>query len=171
MKGTLLHLAWTFGWLSMLSVGGGSSLLPEMQKQCVLNGWIDAEGFSESYSLGQIIPGPPMTMVGLLGYHAAGLAGAAVVLVAFFLPPGLLVFAVHRLWARLSGWRWRPAIQAGVAPISVGLLLAGAVAIAQGSVKDGLGIGLVVLSMALSLWKGINPALLVLGCGVLKAIL
>jgi chromate transporter len=171
LNGTLLHLAWTFGWLSMLSVGGGSSLLPEMQRQCAMNGWIDPEGFSETYSLGQIVPGPPMTMVGLLGYHAAGLAGALVVLVAFFLPPSLLVFVVHRLWARMSNWRWRPAIQAGVAPISVGLLLAGAVAIGQGAVKDWSGYSLVFVSAAISLWKDVNPAFLVLGCGMLKLIL
>ena len=36
---------------------------------------------------------------------------AAVALVAFFLPTGLLTWGIGRLWTHLQTWRWRPAIQ------------------------------------------------------------
>jgi len=166
---TLIHLALVFGGLSLLAVGGGSSLLPEMQTICVANGWIDAEGFSESYSLGQVVPGPPMTMVVLLGYHAAGVSGAVVVLLAFFTPACVLTLFVSRIWDRFSSSPWRKAIENGLAPVSIGLLVSGAIAIGQGvgmfvePFYLAIGLG----AMGLTLWRNANPAILVLGCGLL----
>lgn len=163
----LLHLALVFAGLSLLAIGGGSSLLPEMQRVCVSNGWMDAETFSETYSLGQIAPGPPMTMVVLLGYHVAGAAGAAVVLLAFFTPACILTWFAARAWDRFAASSWRQALEDGLAPVSIGLLLSGAFAIGQSSIKDGFTLALGLGALALALWKNPSPALLVLGCGLL----
>lgn len=163
----LLHLALVFGGLSLLAIGGGSSLLPEMQRLCVENGWTDAEGFSETYSLGQVAPGPPMTMVVLIGYHAAGLPGAGVVLVAFFTPACLLTWGASRAWARFAASPWHQAVEEGLAPVSIGLLLSGVFAIGQASIHDSFTVALALGALAISLWKNPSPALVVLGCGLL----
>jgi hypothetical protein len=42
---------------------------------------------------------------------------------AYFLPTALLTFGAGRIWNRLEGWPWRPSIQDGLAPVSIGLLL------------------------------------------------
>ncbi|OYX82324.1 MAG: hypothetical protein B7Y84_19750 [Azorhizobium sp. 32-67-21] len=39
-----------------------------------------------------------------------------------------------RLWKRLDHWPWRDSIQRGLAPVSIGLLLAGAISIGKGTI-------------------------------------
>ena len=98
--------------------------------------WITFPELLHFYSLGQLAPGPNMMMVVSIGAVVAGLPGAAVALVAFFLPTGILTFAVGRLWIHLSTWRWRPAIQVGLGSVAVGLVLAGAIIMGRGALTQ-----------------------------------
>ena len=70
-------------------------------------------------------PGPNMMMITAIGEKVAGPLGALAVVVAFFLPTALLTFGVGRVWKRFEGAPWRDSMQAGLAPVSIGLLLAG----------------------------------------------
>src|ERR1039458_10714564 len=79
-------------------------------------------------------PGPNMMMIVAIGEWVAGVPGAVVVLIAFFGPTALLAFLIGRLWNRLEHWRWRTSIQQGLAPVSIGLLLAGCFTMARGAI-------------------------------------
>ena len=59
----LIHLAWTFALLSVLAVGGGTAVLPEMQTILAHQFGIDHTQFVHIYSIGQLAPGPNMLMV------------------------------------------------------------------------------------------------------------
>ena len=92
---TLAQLFIDFATASLLAIGGGSAVLPELHKVVVTDThWLNDQQFKEIYSLGQIAPGPNMTIVAIIGQHVAGWAGALVTLVAFFLPSSLLAFGV-----------------------------------------------------------------------------
>ena len=56
--------------------------------------------------------------------------------VAFFLPTGLLTFGIGRLGPASTAGHGRASIQRGLAPVSIGLLFAGAITIARGAVTD-----------------------------------
>jgi chromate transporter len=92
----------TFGLLSLLAVGGGTAVLPEMQ--IVLNEQfqVDHMKFVEVYSIGQLAPGPNMMMVIIFGFQLAGLAGALTVLLSFFLPSSILCLTAGRIWVRIG---------------------------------------------------------------------
>lgn len=123
---TLAQLFVDFATASLLAIGGGSAALPELHTIVVADThWLSDQEFKEIYSLGQVAPGPNMTMVAVIGSHVAGWAGALVTLVAFFLPSSLLAFGANRLWRRLEPWPWLDAIQQGLAPVAIGLLIAG----------------------------------------------
>ncbi|MGH7893768.1 MAG: chromate transporter [Candidatus Binatia bacterium] len=156
-----------FAYLSLLTVGGGMAAFPELQILAVdVHRWLTVNQLIHFYSVGQIAPGPNMMMVVAIGEKVAGVAGAVVVLLAFFLPTALLTFAVGRLWIRLEGWPWRTAIQRGLAPVSIGLLLAGFLTMAEGALQHWYGVAIAVGAFATMLGTRINPALLVL-CGAL----
>ncbi len=72
-----------------------------------------------------------MNMVTVIGYHVSGIAGAILVLIAFYLPSCTLVFAVSKIWDHFEGSPWRDAVQRGMAPITVGLMLSGVYAIGR----------------------------------------
>ena len=170
-----------FGYLSLLTVGGGMAAFPEMQELTVdVHKWLSFHQLIHLYSVGQLAPGPNMMMIVSIGDWAvldaspgnwmAGILGAAVVLTAFFGPTGLLALLVGRAWTKLEKWPWRMSIQQGLAPVSIGLLLAGTLSMAKGSVT-GWTTGAIALGVLLiMLWRKVNPALLVLGGAIVGGI-
>ena len=75
-----VQLALSFALLSILAVGGGTAVLPEMQTLLAHQFGIDHTQFVHIYSMGQVAPGPNMLMVLVIGFQIAGLVGAGVVL-------------------------------------------------------------------------------------------
>ena len=70
---TLAQLFMDFATASLLAIGGGSAALPELHKVVVTDThWLNDQQFKEIYSLGQIAPGPNMTIVAVIGRHVAG---------------------------------------------------------------------------------------------------
>jgi chromate transporter len=110
-----------------------------------------------------------MMMIVAIGDWAAGTLGAVVVLLAFFGPTAVLAFLVGRLWIKLAKWPWRDSIQKGLAPVSIGLLLAGCFTLAKGAVTGATTAAIAFLVFVILLRVKINPALLVLGGAVVGA--
>jgi chromate transporter len=161
----LIHLAWTFALLSVLAVGGGTAVLPEMQTILAHQFGIDHTQFVHIYSVGQLAPGPNMLMVLVIGYKIAGLIGAGVVLLSFFLPSSLMCFYMGRLWNRFGENPWRRSIQNALEPISIGLMSSGVYAVAKASVVSGITLALALVTLYLILRTKINPVLVILGSG------
>jgi chromate transporter len=164
----LADIAGVFAYLSLLTVGGGMAAFPELKTLTVdVYHWVTFPELLHFYSLGQLAPGPNMMMVASIGVVVAGLPGAAVALVAFFLPTGLLTFAIGRLWSHLAAWRWRPAVQLGLGSVSVGLVLAGAIIMGRGALTDLLYAALAVVVFFLLLRTKINPAYPIVASGLI----
>jgi chromate transporter len=168
----LLHLFLVFSLLSVLALGGGNSILPEMRHMTVhqLN-WLTDAQFRSIYSLGQVVPGPNMLMVLVIGYQLAGWLGMAVVGIAFFVPDFVIALSINRLWTRLGGWPWRVSIQRGLAPVAIGLMISGTYTIARLSIVDIASLGIAIVVLAILLWRHINPGILVLGGGAVYMLL
>lgn len=164
---TLGQIAAAFSLLSILAVGGGAAVLPEMKETVVgQHNWLTDQQFVDVYSLGQLAPGPNMLMVQIIGERIAGVPGALVALLAFFLPASVLTFATGRLWDRLDGWPWRESIQRGLAPISIGLMLAGTITIAKIAVTQPRSIAIAAAVTGVLLWRKVNPAYLIIASAV-----
>jgi chromate transporter len=112
-----------------LVFGGGHVVLPLLQEAVVPKGWVGQDAFLAGYGAVQAVPGPLFTFAAFLGAVwggtvRGGIAGAALALVAIFLPSFLLVGGALPFWGAL---RHRPAAQAalrGVNAAVVGVLLA-----------------------------------------------
>lgn len=168
--GTLVRV---FTYLSILTVGGGMAAFPEMEHLAVnVHNWMTAPQLVHMYSVGQLAPGPNMMMIVSIGDWAVweasgsmalGIIGGLVVVIAFFGPTALLALAVGRAWNKLEKWPWRLSIQQGLAPVSVGLLLAGTLSMAKTAVTGWTTGGIALAVLLTMLWRKVNPALLVLG--------
>jgi chromate transporter len=156
-----------FSYLSILTVGGGMAAFPEMKLLTVdVHKWLAFPQLIHLYSVGQMAPGPNMMMIVPIGQWAGGLLGAVVVLIAFFGPTAVLTFAVARTWKKLEKWPWRTSIQQGLAPVSIGLLLAGCFTMARGAILGVETAAIAVGVLLILLQYKVNPALLVLGGAV-----
>jgi chromate transporter len=128
---TLLEIALYFMVLSIFSVGGLPSVMPEMQRYVVeVKAWMSPVEFMQAFAVGQAAPGPNMLVTTLIGWHVAGLAGALVALAAMCGPAAVLAWFVADLWDRFKESPWRRAIQRAIAPIVVAMILSGGVVLA-----------------------------------------
>lgn len=111
-----------------LVFGGGHVVLPLLEAETVATGWVDESTFLAGYGLAQAVPGPLFTFAAYLGAVAepaiGGAAGAAIALVAIFLPGLLLVYGMLPFW---DGFCQHPAAQSamrGANAAVVGILAA-----------------------------------------------
>lgn len=167
----LLQILGVFSLLSILAVGGGTAVLPEMKSLTVNHfHWLTAEQFGQIYSLGQLAPGPNMLMVSVIGHRVAGYPGALAALVGFFLPAGLLTFGVARVWDRYSDSPLKIACERGLAPVTIGLMLAGTLILARTVIDSADDVAIAAVVTAVLLAVKINPVILIL-CGGLAGYL
>lgn len=129
---TALQICLLFGGASLMSIGGGNSVVPEIELQAVgAYHWLSEAQFADLFALAQAAPGPSILIVTLVGYSAAGVAGALLATVAMVVPAGLLVFGFARLWGKVADSPWRLAFEHGLAPVAVGLIAASGVIVAR----------------------------------------
>jgi chromate transporter len=153
-----------FAYLSLLTVGGGMAAFSEMKILTVdVHKWLTFPQLIHMYSVGQMAPGPNMMMIVSIGSWAGGVVGAIAVAAAFFGPTEALAVIVTRLWKKLERWPWRTSIQQGLAPVSIGLLLAGCFTMAKGAIFGVETAAIAVGVLLILLQYKVNPALLVLG--------
>lgn len=167
MTDTLLALAAIFSQLSLLAFGGGNTILPEMQRQVVdIHRWMSAQDFSAMFALAQAAPGPNMMVVTLVGWHVAGWPGVLVTSLAKFGPSSILTGVVLHLWQRFRDKPWRATVQAGMMPMTVGLVAASAALITQASTHT-WGLAVIAAACALVACKSKVHPLWVLAVGAL----
>ncbi len=128
----LLTLLVIIAPLSLMSVGGGQAILPEVHRQIVLNlGLVTETQFVTDFTISKMAPGPTSLMISLMGWQAAGWQGMVVATIAIFAPSSILLLLMARIWSRHSGAAWQKAVESGLAPIAAGLILASTLTIAR----------------------------------------
>ena len=120
-----LILSGHFLLLSLLSIGGAITVASDMHRVMVDEmALITDAQFSASIAIAQASPGPNVLFVAVMGYQAAGIAGALVVLTAIMLPSTTLALMAARWGNARRHWLSVRAFKAGMAPLVVGLLFA-----------------------------------------------
>ncbi|EJM98726.1 chromate efflux transporter [Phyllobacterium sp. YR531] len=123
-----LSLFGAFYQAGALVFGGGHVVLPLLEATLVGPGWVDHEVFLAGYGAAQAMPGPLFTFAAYLGAVALpypnGLAGAAIGLVAIFLPGLLLVYGAMPFWEMIRRQTLGQAAMKGANAAVVGILLA-----------------------------------------------
>lgn len=163
----LLTLAVQFAIMSLLALGGANAVVPEMHRQAVeLRGWMNEREFTDMFAISQAAPGPNVMLVTLIGYHVAGFAGALVTTLAMCGPTAVLAHFLGKTWDRFRDRPWRIAVQAGVVPISVGLVAASAIILTGAAVHSWVGLVITVATAAVAYWSRWNPLWLIAVAGV-----
>jgi chromate transporter len=168
----LIELGLYFALLSVISVGGIPSVMPEMQRYVVdVKAWLTPGEFIQAFAVGQAAPGPNVLIASLIGYKVAGFAGAVVALGAMCFPAAVIAWWVSELWDRFKGSPWRVLVQRAIAPIVVGMILSGGFILATPGSPDWRLWLIAGGSAAGMLATNLNPLWLLAGGGILGAVL
>ena len=164
---TLGQIATTFAGLSLLAIGGANAVLPEVHREVVdLMHWMDDATFAKVVAIAQTSPGPNLLVVSLVGWQIDGLAGLLVATFAITVPSTVLAIVAGRLLHRWSAHGAVAVVRRALAPLAVGLLLAGGAVIARAADQTVplalitvLSSGLLVFTRANPIWSIIAGAL------------
>jgi chromate transporter len=161
----LVDLVLILAPLSLVAIGGANSVLPDIHRQVVvLRGWMTDREFAEAFTLAQTVPGPNILVVSLIGWHVAGLAGAVVALVAMCGPSSLVALIVARGLSNVRVAFWRQRLQAGLAPLTIGLVLSSGAVLSRSADHDLVTLSLTLISAVALLRTRVHP-LLLMGVG------
>ena len=173
---TYLQLIAMFGVLSLLSIGGGNAVLPDMHLQAVKqHHWLSDSQFADVFSISQTAPGPSILIVTMIGY-AAGLqtggipgaiVGGVIATVAMVLPAASLVYAITLFWQKAEQSKWRIAVEKGFAPLTVGLILASSLVMSRAADHDWKAYTLTAVCTLIFVRTKINPLYIVAIAGVI----
>ncbi|MFM8830459.1 MAG: chromate transporter [Spartobacteria bacterium] len=160
----LIHVLILFSSISLLSIGGGNTVIPEMHRKAVdAYSWMNGKQFADLFAISQAAPGPSVLLVTLIGYKAAGIAGAVLATIAMILPAGLLAYFVSSFWTRSADSPIRSAIEHGFAPLTVGLVLASGWVMGKAADHDWRAGLLTIVCTILCTATKTNPVLIVGG--------
>ena len=158
----LLGLFGHFLLLSMLAIGGALATAPDMHRYVVVQQhWISDSQFTSSVALAQAAPGPNLLFVAAVGWNVAGIVGVLVTMVGILLPSTTLTLAVSRWGHARRESRGVRAFTAGMAPLTVGLVLATGWVLTEPLRTSPGAIALVLLSAGAMLRTKLSPLWLI----------
>ena len=188
--GNLLDLLGCFVTLSLLSVGGAITTVPEMHRYLVAqNPWLTDSQFSASIALAQAAPGPNVLFVAVLGWNvgmasgggpangplpwALASAAMAVSMVGIISPSTTLTFFAAR-WGQRNRERAEVrAFKQSMAPVVIALLVATGwlLTASHGNLQQAPLLWMLTIASALLVWKTRVHLLWLIGAGALAGIL
>jgi chromate transporter len=167
-SGVYVALITTFAMCSVIAIGGANSTVPEMHRQVVgTYQWMGDRTFSELYAIAQAAPGPNVVFTALLGHYVAGVPGAFIALAAMCAPSCTIAFCAARVIDRFREARWRILIQAGLVPVTIGLVASSALIVARAADHGVATVLITAASFALCYWTRVTPLLALVLAAVL----
>jgi chromate transporter len=165
---TLVQIFFLFSSLSLLSIGGGNSVLPEMHRQSVgTYDWLTDNQFADVFAISQAGPGPSILIVTLIGYKAAGILAGVLATIAVILPAAIVVYLVTLFWQHAEKSPLRHEIENGFAPLTVGLILASAYIMGKSIDYDRGALLLTSLCALIFIFTRTNPLIIVALAGLI----
>jgi chromate transporter len=158
--------------LSLISFGGIPAVLPDLHNFVIAeHGWLGDRDFADFFAVVQAVPGPNMIlMMSFIGWKIGGLGGAIASGIAIFVPSCAACFTVFRLWDRFRDAPWQRIARRGLAPVTIGLVIAGGVAMAGAADTGWSAMALTGLAAAVLLTTRISPLWTLAAGGALGAL-
>ncbi len=165
MENRLLTLLTVFVPLSLVTIGGGQTVVADIQRQVVdVHHWMTTAQFVDTFAVSRMSPGPGSLLVTLIGWQVAGIPGAVVATIGIFAPTTFLIYGVAHAWQRYKGARWQIALERGLRPVTAGMILAAVWVLLQSLEGGWLARAISLAATAALVTTRVNP-LVLLACG------
>ncbi|MFT4060061.1 MAG: chromate transporter [Legionella sp.] len=133
---TILAIAYSFGKIGLISLGGGNSMLKLLEYEAVnYRQWIGQEEFIAMVGSSFVFPGlTAVKLSALIGYKTAGFVGLVLAVLCLNLP-GLIMTIIGYQWLTSHNGPVTRKIMLGVQYGALALLAAASYSVAQGVVN------------------------------------
>jgi chromate transporter len=166
-----LALAAHLALLSSISFGGFPTVLPDVRNLVMANGWVSDREFADFFAISQVVPGPNMIlMMSFVGLKVGGIPGAITSALATFGPPCVMYYTAYRLWDRFRDRPWQQIVRRGLAPLTIGLVIAGGYVMARAADIGWQNALVTAAAIGVMLGTRLNPLWILMTGGVLGAL-
>jgi len=163
-----IALAAHLALLSSISFGGFPTVLPDVHNFVMANGWVTDREFADFFAISQVMPGPNMIlMMSFVGLKVGGIPGAILSALATFGPPCLMYYTAYRLWDRFRDRPWQQMVRRGLAPLTIGLVIAGGYVMARAADIGWQSALVTAAAVGVMLGTRLNPLWILAAGGVL----
>lgn len=127
-----LKLLLSFIKIGLFSFGGGYAMIPLIQKEIELHGWMSPAEFVDIIAIAEMTPGPiAVNSATFVGYKTAGLLGSVVTTIGVALPSLILILAVSQFFFKMQKKPANIMIFYGIRPVITGLIAAAGFFVAE----------------------------------------
>ena len=156
---------------SILSIGGAIGTAPEMHRFLVeQHHWMTNEQFSASVAIAQAAPGPNLLFVAVLGWGIGGAFGMLVTMTGIMLPSTTLTYFAARWGEARRNTRGVQAFVAGMAPLTVGLVLSTGFILGKPGYGNAWLLALMLATVAVCVRTKVSPLWLIAAGGLVGAL-
>lgn len=168
----ILKFLWVLFYINLFTIGGGFVMIPLLQREIVEHyHWLTNKEFIDSIAIGQLTPGPLTIMNAFIGYKIFGVWGSVGAVVSTYLPSIIIVTIVSHYYVQFrNSWIVNASFQ-GIRPAVMGLLAAVAITLGRESLIDIPTILIAVGSFSIIVFTKIDPTFIILGAGILGALI
>ncbi|NMB25222.1 MAG: chromate transporter [Firmicutes bacterium] len=107
--------------IGSVAYGGGYAMIPLLQRELVMAGWLSLQEFLDVVAISEMTPGPiAINTATFVGYRLFGLTGAAVATLAVISPSLILTFVLLHF---LNRYQDHPLTQKAMAGIQVAVVI------------------------------------------------
>ena len=155
-----------------LSFGAGTGMSAVLQQELVIRRQaMPRSEFMALFGLARLVPSGSMTALAVaIGYRYKRLPGTAVVLAAMILPSFVLTLALTIIYTLLAASPILPVINLTLVPAALAIVVVSAYRLGQEYLRPSVELVLVIAAAVLVLVFRVNPALVLIGGGVVGAV-
>jgi chromate transporter len=171
---SLADLVRYFVWLGTTGFGGPIALVGFMQRDLVEERrWFSAEEYRDGLALAQLAPGPLAAQLAMyLGWARGGVAGAALVGLAFVVPSFVMVLALAMAYLRYGGLAWMQGAFYGIGAAVIAIIARSAFKLTRLTLgREVLLWGLFAVAALVTAWTEAEIVWVFLGAGALAVLL
>lgn len=120
----MLSLFWTFFKIGALTFGGGYAMIPLVQEEVLLHGWMNESDFLSFIAIAESTPGPvSINMATFVGAIRYGLPGALLATLGVVLPSFIIIVLIASMMRGIMKYAGVKAVLKGLKPVVSGLIL------------------------------------------------
>lgn len=130
-----LKLLFSFIKIGLFSFGGGYAMIPLIQKEIEMHGWITPSEFVDIIAIAEMTPGPiAVNSATYVGFKAAGILGSVVATIGVALPSLIIILMVSKVFFKFRNNPINTMVFYGIRPVVTGLIAAAGFFVAETSI-------------------------------------
>ncbi len=118
-----IKLFLSFVKIGLFSFGGGYAMIPLIQREIEMHGWLSSSEFIDIIAISQMTPGPiAVNSATFVGYKIAGIFGGAAATAGVVAPSLVIILIVSQFFFKYNKHTLNITIFYGIRPVIVGLI-------------------------------------------------